>query len=89
MENLSVQEAEELMDYFNKNVISQDFNEDHTIFNTVIKNEADLEKALKGLEIAWCDKGEYPSPFTGVVTTEDGSKTGSFEYEAPNEYYYD
>lgn len=89
MENLSDQEAKDLVAYFDENVVSQGFNEDKKIFNAVIKNEADLDRALKGLEISWYDQGEYPVPFTGIVTTEDGSKSGSFDYKAPNEYYFD
>ncbi|NII81766.1 MULTISPECIES: hypothetical protein [unclassified Pedobacter] len=89
MENLSVKEAEALISYFKENVISQEFNDDDTILNAIIKNDADFDKALKGLEISWYDFGEYPEPFTGVVTTEDGSKSGSFEYKPGSRYYFD
>jgi len=87
MENLSVQQAEELMAYFENNMISSEFSDDRQTLNIKVKNDADIDKAAKGAEISWKDQGEYPMSFTGVLETEDGSKTATFEYKASGDFF--
>ncbi|MBO9671980.1 MAG: hypothetical protein J7577_00940 [Sphingobacteriaceae bacterium] len=88
MEDLTVQQAEEFMAYYRDNEISSQFSEDKQTLNINVKNEVDIEKAVKGAEIYWYDQGEYPMSFTGVLKTEDGSKTATFEYEASGDFIF-
>lgn len=88
MENLSVQQAEELMAYYDNNVISSEFSDDRQTLNVKVKNDTDIDKAAKGGEISWHDQGEYPMSFTGVLKTEDGSKTATFEYKASGDFIF-
>lgn len=83
MENLTDEQANEVITYFSENVLNEDFNEDRTVFKMVMKNDADIDKALLGAEQKWYAHGDYPSDFKGIVVTEDGSKSRSFDYEAP------
>ncbi|GGG97217.1 hypothetical protein [Pedobacter zeae] len=88
MENLTLQDAEELMAYYRDYEISSEFSEDKQTLNIKVKNDVDIEKAAKGAEVSWYDQGEYPMSFTGVLKTEDGSKTATFEYEASGDYIF-
>lgn len=82
MENIKVEQAEELISYFNENVLSSDFEGEGTdhVLKIKVKNHVDIEKLTKGGELAWYDHGEYPLDFKAVITSEDGKQVSSFDY---------
>ena len=82
MEKITVEKAEELIGYFNENVLSSNFEgegADH-ILKVKVKNGVDLEKLTEGGYLAWNDHGEYPDNFKAIITTKDGKQTSSFDY---------
>jgi len=76
------------MAYYKENEISSEFSDDRQTLNINVKNDVDIDRAAKGAEISWYDTGEYPMSFTGVLKTEDGSKTASFEYKASGDFIF-
>jgi len=82
MEMITVEHVEELISYFNENVLSSEFEgegADHVLI-VKVKNDVDIEKVTNGGEFAWKDHGDYPLDFKAIITTEDGKQTSSFDY---------
>ncbi len=79
---ITVEHAEELITYFNENVLSSEFEGKGAdyVLRVKVKNNVDIEKLTKGGEFAWYDKGEYPDNFKAIITTKDGKLTSSFDY---------
>eukprot|EP01012_Entosiphon_sulcatum_P034296 TRINITY_DN43478_c0_g1_i1.p3 TRINITY_DN43478_c0_g1~~TRINITY_DN43478_c0_g1_i1.p3 ORF type:complete len:174 (+),score=18.79 TRINITY_DN43478_c0_g1_i1:52-573(+) len=82
MEKITVEQAEELISYFNENVLSSDFEgegADH-VLKVKVKNGVDLDRLTNGGYLAWNDHGEYPLDFKAIITSEDGKQASSFDY---------
>jgi len=88
---VTTEQAEELIEYYKENVISADFeNEDEVQFlQIVVKDDADIEKCAEGCQYTWESTGEYPNDFKGLLRSQDGSKTATFDYVGTSSEFAD